>query len=94
MIDKILSKLFKINNKVYPEDFESINVSVDTNFTDKTFYKLYIGSGGNLTIINLKGKSVTFTNLPSGFILNGYGKGTVAATTTASGIIAYWDNNS
>ena len=51
---------------------------------------LYIGSGGDLTVVTPNGDEVTFTNIPNAYMLPVNVLRVKASGTTASDIIALW----
>lgn len=75
-----------------------VNVAVTpSDSTPLTFKALYIGVTGNVTIAQKSGKpsdpdtpgpTVTFQNVPAGFMLPVHGVRVMATGTTASAIVA------
>lgn len=49
---------------------------------------LYIGTGGDVAIVNTQGTAVTFKNVPTGTILPVFAYKVNATNTTASNIVA------
>lgn len=61
----------------------------DTNTVEKT-RGLYVGTGGDITVVNLQGNSVVFANVPDGTILPIRITAVKATGTTASDIVGLW----
>lgn len=72
--------------KNLPSFIPSIGTAVSGNYTG-TFYALYVGTTGNITVTMQGGGNVTFANVPAGIFLMA-GAGIVGNTTTAGNITA------
>lgn len=51
---------------------------------------LYVGSAGNVVVVNMDGSTVTFTAVPAGAILPTRARRVNASSTTASSIVAFF----
>lgn len=54
------------------------------------FRGLYVGTGGNITLITVGGSTVLFSNVPTGVILPVSGNTVKSSGTTASNIVALY----
>lgn len=63
-------------------------VTPSDSTTLATYRSLYVGTGGNVTILNKTGQTVLFTNVGPGSILPVLGTKVLATGTTASNIVA------
>jgi hypothetical protein len=68
---------------VTPNNFQSL-----VQLSHKKAWGLYVGTGGNLSIVDSLGNTVIFSNVPNGTLLPIHVIGINSAGTTASNIIA------
>ncbi len=70
-------------------DGEAVTPS-DVTDTSTQFRALYIGAGGNVSLITLGATTLTFVGVQTGAILPVRGTRVRATNTTATSIIALW----
>jgi hypothetical protein len=52
---------------------------------------IFVGTGGNVSLVDSKGATVVYKNLPSGGILPVMGTKVTSANTTASDLVALYE---
>lgn len=68
-----------------------VTPSDSTNFTDGVCRALYVGTGGNVVVLAAGDtNTVTFSNVPGGFVIPVQAIRVNTTSTTASGIVAMY----
>lgn len=71
-------------------DAVPVNVASQSQFLEGTCRSLFTGSGGSITLVTAKGRTVTFTDLTPGSVLTVQATQINSSGTTATGIIALY----
>lgn len=63
----------------------------DTTVFSPAIRQIYVGTGGNVVVVDAEGNTVTFSSVPSGFYITPVFVSKVKATgTTTSGLVGFY----
>jgi hypothetical protein len=80
---------FAKNITNFPGNAEAIDADNDDRFTNST---IYVGTGGDVTVLDSVGRSVLFTNVPDGSVIPVLCTAVLATgTVTADDFVRIWE---
>lgn len=70
-------------------DFDEITPH-DTNLLSNVTRGIYVGTGGDVAVVSIRGTTAVFANVPDGSVLEIRARQILATGTTATDLVALW----